>query len=158
MFRETPRQVPVRLWVLLRGALQGAIHDTEGGYEVLVRARERGGAAALCRGEPSMHAGRCAYGLAEELLPPVIAKLPCEVPQPEHVVEVIVHGVPSGRVVAGYGAELRLRFLGHQPRAEDFRPCGARGAPRGHPQSLVPGQEVAGRLLLRLAVVGPGKP
>ena len=88
----------------------------------------------------------------------MIAKLPCEIPQPEHVVEEIVHGGPSRRVVAGYGAELRLRFLGHQPRAEDFRPCGARGAPRGHPQSLVPGREVAGRLLHRLAVVGPEEP
>ena len=65
-------------------------------------------------------------------LPPVIAKLPCEMPQLEHVVEEIVHGCPSRRVLAGYGVELRLRCLGHQPRAEDFCPYGARGAPRGH--------------------------
>ena len=81
------------------------------------------------------------------------AKLLCEIPQPEHVVEEIVHGGPSRRVVAGYGAELRLRLLWHQPRAKDFRPRGARGAPRGHPQGFVPGREVAGRLLYRQAVV-----
>ena len=63
----------------------------------------------------------------------MVAELPCEITQPEHVVERIVHGGPSRRVVAGYGAELRLRRLGHQPRAEDFCPCGALGAPRGHP-------------------------
>ena len=70
----------------------------------------------------------------------------------------IVHGGPSRRVVAGYGAELRLCLLGHQPRAEDFRPWGARGAPRGHLQGFVPGSEVAGRLVHRLAVVGPEEP
>ena len=43
----------------------------------------------------------------------MIAKLQCEIPQPEHVVEEIVHGGPSRRVVAGYGAELRLCLLGH---------------------------------------------
>ena len=88
----------------------------------------------------------------------MIAKLPCEIPQPEHVVKEIIHGGPSQRVVAGYGAELRLRLLGHQPRAEDFCPSGARGAPRGHPQSVVPGRQVAGRLLHRLALVGPEEP
>ena len=87
----------------------------------------------LRRSEPSVCLGRRAQGLAEELLQPVVAKLPCEVPQPEHVVEGIVHRGPSWRVVAGYGAELRLRVLGHQSGAEDFRPCGACGAPRGHP-------------------------
>ena len=45
----------------------------------------------------------------------MVAKLPCEVPQPEHVVEEIVHRGPSRRVVAGYGAELRLRVLGTSP-------------------------------------------
>ena len=60
MFRETPRHVPVRKGVLLRRALQSAIHDTEGGYKVLVRAGGRGGAVALCRGELSVHPGRCA--------------------------------------------------------------------------------------------------
>ena len=85
----------------------------------------------------------------------MVAKLPCEISQPEHVVEEIVHGGPPRRVVAGYGAELRLCLLGHQPRAEDFRPCGARGAPQGHAQGFVPGWEVAGRLVHRLAVVGP---
>ena len=72
--------------------------------------------------------------------------------------EEIVHGGPSWRVVAGYGAELRLCLLGHQPRAEDFRSCGARGAPRGHPLGFVPGWEVAGCLVHRLAVVGPEEP
>ena len=70
----------------------------------------------------------------------------------------MVHGGPSGRVVAGYGAELRLCLLGHQPRAEDFRPCGACGVPQGHPQGFVPGWEVAGRLVHRLVVVGPEEP
>ena len=88
----------------------------------------------------------------------MVAKLPCEVPQPEHVVEEIVHRDPSWRVIAGYGAELRLRVLRHQPVAEEFRPCGACGAPRGDPQGLVPGWKVAGRLVYRLAVVGPEEP
>ena len=88
----------------------------------------------------------------------MVAKLPCEVPQPEHVVEEIVHRGPSWRVVAGYGAELRLRVLGHQSGAEDFRPCGACGAPRGHPQGFVPGWEAVGRLVYCLAVAGPDKP
>ena len=70
----------------------------------------------------------------------------------------IVHGRPSRRVVAGYGAELRLCPLGHQSRAEDFRLRGTRGVPRGHPQGFVPGREVAGRLLHCLAVVGPEEP
>ena len=34
-----------------------------------------GGAAALCRGETSVHPGRCAWGLREELLQPVIAPM-----------------------------------------------------------------------------------
>ena len=55
--RETPRQVPVRVGALLWRALQSAVHDTEGGYEVLARARG-GGAVALCRGEPSVHPAR----------------------------------------------------------------------------------------------------
>ena len=88
----------------------------------------------------------------------MVAKLPCEVPWPEHVVEEVVHRGPSRRVVAGSGAELRLCFLGHQPRAEDFRPCGACGVPRCHPQGFVPGWEVAGRLVHRLAVLGPEEP
>ena len=88
----------------------------------------------------------------------MIAKFPCKILQSEHVVEQIVHGGPSWRVVAINGTELRLRLLRHQPRAEDFRPCGAGGAPRGHPQSLLPDREVAGRLLHPLAVVGPEEP
>ena len=88
----------------------------------------------------------------------MIAKLPCKIPQPEHVVEEVIQGGPSRRVVAAYGAELRLPVLGHLPGAEDFRPRGARGAPGGHPQSLVPGRKVAGRLLHRLAVSGPEVP
>ena len=120
MLREPPRQVLVRVGALLGRALQSAIHDTEGGYEVLVRARGRGRVVARRRSEPPVCPGRRASGLAEELLQPVVAKLPCEVPQPEHVVEEIVHRGPSRRVVAGYGAELRLRVLGHQSGAEDF--------------------------------------
>ena len=57
---------------------------------------------------------------------------------------------PSTEVAACYGAGLSLCLLGHQPRAEDFRPCGARGAPRGQPQGFV--------LVHRLAVVGPKEP
>ena len=113
---------------------------------------------ALRRSESPVHPGRRALGLAEELLPPVVAKLPREVPQPEHVVEEIVHRGPSRRVVSGYGAELRLRVLGHQSGAEHLRPRGACGAPRGHPQGLVPRREVAGRLVYRLALVGPEEP
>ena len=50
-FEKSPgRQVPVRVGVLLRRALQGAIHDTEGGYEVHVRAGGRlGGRCPLPR-------------------------------------------------------------------------------------------------------------
>ena len=57
---------------------------------------------ALRRSEPPLCPGCRALGLAEELLQPVVAKLPCEVPQPEHVVEEIVHRGPSRRVVSGY--------------------------------------------------------
>ena len=69
----------------------------------------------------------------ENLLKPATAELPHEISQPEHLVEEIFYGGPSRRVVAGYCAELRFCRLGHQPRAEDFCLCGARGAPRGHP-------------------------
>ena len=41
--REPPRQVLIRVGALLERALQSAIHNTEGGYEVLVRARGGGG-------------------------------------------------------------------------------------------------------------------
>ena len=111
MPREPPRQVLVRVGALLGRALQSAIHNTEGGYEVLVRARGRGRVVALRRSEPTVRPGRRPLGLAEELLQPVVAKLPCEVPQPEHVVEEIVHRGPSRRVVSGYGAELRFLKL-----------------------------------------------
>ena len=90
--------------------------------------RGGGGAVALRRGEPSVHPGRCAEGLAEEVLQLVIAELPHEVSQPEHVLQEIVHGGPSRWVVAGDRAELRFCCLGHQPRAEDFCPFGARRA------------------------------
>ena len=158
MPREPPRQVLVRVGALLGRVLQSAIYNTEGGYEVLVRAQGRGRVVALRRSEPPVRPGRRALGLAEELLQPVVAKLPRELPQPEHVVEEIVHRGPSRRVVSGYGAELRLRVLGHQSEAEHFGPRGACGAPRGHPQGLVPRPEVAGRLVYRLAVVGPEEP
>ena len=85
----------------------------------------------------------------------MIAELPCQISQPEHVVEEIVYGGPFRQVVAGYCAELRFCRLGHHRRAEDFCPGGARRAPRGHPLSLVPAREVADRLLHSLAVVGP---
>ena len=52
MPREPPRQVLVRVGALLGRALQSAIHNTEGGYEVLVRARGRGRVVALRRSEP----------------------------------------------------------------------------------------------------------
>ena len=47
---------------------------------------------------------------------------------------------------------------GTSPEQKTFCACGARGAPRGHPQGFVPGWEVAGRLVHRLAVVGPEEP
>ena len=55
MLREIPQQVLVRPGALLWRALQSAIYDAEGGYEVRVRAQGRGGAVALCRSEPSVH-------------------------------------------------------------------------------------------------------
>ena len=127
MPREPPRQVLVRVGALLGRALQSAIHDTEGGYEVLARARGRGRVVALRRSEPPVCPGRLALGLAEEVLQPVVAKLPCEVPQPEHVVEEIVHRGPSRRVVPGYGAELRLCVLGLTRRGEEARAGGLWG-------------------------------
>ena len=91
MPREPPRQVLVRVGALLGRALQSAIHNTEGGYEVLVRARGRGRVVALRCSEPPVRPGRRALGLAEELPQPVVANLSREVPQPEHVVEEVVH-------------------------------------------------------------------
>ena len=123
MPREPPRQVLVRVGALLGRALQSAIHNTEGGYEVLVRARGRGRVVALRRSEPPVRPGRRALGLAEELLQPVVAKLPREVPQPEHVVEEIVHRGPSRRVVSG-------------PRAG--APPGVPCPPDGHPARAPP--------------------
>ena len=58
MLRETPRQVLVQVGALLWPALQSAIHDTEGGYGVLVRARGIGGLVALRCGESSVRPGR----------------------------------------------------------------------------------------------------
>ena len=58
MLPEPPRQVLLRVRAVLWRALQSAIHDTEGGYEVLVRARGRGGVVAIRRGEPSVRLGR----------------------------------------------------------------------------------------------------
>ena len=57
-FENPPRQILVRVGALLGRALQSAIHDTEGGYEVRVRARGRGRVAALRRSEPSVCPGR----------------------------------------------------------------------------------------------------
>ena len=70
MPQEPPRQVLVRSGALLGQALQSSIHDTEGGYEVLVRARGRGRVVALRRSEPPVRPGRRALGLAEELTKP----------------------------------------------------------------------------------------
>ena len=83
----------------------------------------------------------------------MVVKLPCEVPQQEHVVEEIVHRGPSWRVVAGYGAELRLRVLGHQSGSEDFLSM-------WRPQSATrPGTGLCPRVGGgRLAVVGPEEP
>ena len=53
--QETPRQVPVRVGVLLRGTLQGAVHQAEGGQ--LAGTQRRGGAVTFRRSEPSVHTG-----------------------------------------------------------------------------------------------------
>ena len=79
-----------------------------------------------------------------------------EVPQPEHVLEELVYGGPSRRVVAGNRAELHFCRFGHQPRTGDLRH--ASQTPRSHPERLVPGQDVSVCLLYRLAVVGPEEP
>ena len=123
----------IETYVLLRENLQGAAHDAEGRGEVPARARRRGGGRALRRSEPSVHPGRRAVGRAEELLQLVVAELPHEVSQPEHVLEEAGYGGPSWRDVAGIGAELRFRRLGHQPGTQDLRPLGAGGPPRSHP-------------------------
>ena len=88
----------------------------------------------------------------------MVAVPPHEVPQPEHVLDELVQGGPSWRVVAGDRAMLRFCHLVHQPRAEDFHPLDTCGAPGGHPRLLVPGQGVARRLLYRLVVVRPEEP
>ena len=80
MPREPPRQVLVRVGALLGRALQSAIHNTEGGYEVLVRARGRGRVVALRRSEPPVRPGRRALGLAEELLQPGGCEAPTRSP------------------------------------------------------------------------------
>ena len=110
---------------------------------------------AFRRSEPLVHPGPRALGHAEELLQPVVAELPHKIPQPEHVLEELIHRSPPRRFVASNRAELRLPRLGHQPGTEDLRSLGAGGPPRSHPYRLVPGREVSGRLLYRLAVVGP---
>ena len=79
MLQETTRQVPVRVQVPLQVILHGAVHDWEGGHEVPARARGRGGAVALRRGEPSVQLGRRPVGRVDELLQPVVAELPHEV-------------------------------------------------------------------------------
>ena len=58
MLREPPWQVLVRVGALSGRALQSAIRDMEGGYEVLVRARGRGRVVAFRRSEPSVCPGR----------------------------------------------------------------------------------------------------
>ena len=80
-----------------------------------------------------MHPGRRAVGRAEELLQPVVAELPQEIPQPEHVLEELVDGGPPQRVVVGNRAELRLRRSRQQPGTEDLCPLGSGGAPQSHP-------------------------
>ena len=133
MLRETLRQVPVRVGVLLRGALQGAVREAKGGQKSLPRRGGGGGSVASRRSEPSVHPGRRAVGRAGELLQPAVAELPHEIPQPEHVLEELVHGGPPRWVVAGNRAELRVCRFGHQPGTEDLRPLGAGGTPRSHP-------------------------
>ena len=128
-FGRTPRQVPVRGGVLLRGTLQGAVHDAE---EPRSPCQGEGGGTALRRSEPSVHQGHCAVVPAEELLQPVVAELPQEVSQPEHVLEELVYGGPSQQVLAGNRAELRCCSFGHQPGTEDLCPLAAGGTPRSH--------------------------
>ena len=53
-----PRQVLIQVGALLEWALQSVIHNTEGGYEVLVRARGRGRVVALRRSKPPVRPGR----------------------------------------------------------------------------------------------------
>ena len=43
-----------------------------------------------------LHQGCRAFGRAEELLRPVVAELPHEVPQPEHELEQLVYGGSPG--------------------------------------------------------------
>ena len=116
----------------------------------LAGARGMGGAVALCRPEPAVQSGRRALGHAKELLQPVVAVLPHEVSQPEHVLTELVKGGPSWRVVAGNRAELRLCCFGHQPEAENPCQIGTSGAPQSHSSRFVPGREVAARLLYRI--------
>ena len=122
----------------------------------LLETRGRGGTVVLRCSEPSVHPGR-SVGRAGELLQPVVAELPLEVPLPEHVLEELAHRGPPWWVVAGSRAELRLCCLRHQPKTENLRLLGAGGAPRGDPQRIVPGREVLCRFLDSLAVVGPGE-
>ena len=59
--------------------------------------RRRGAAVAFRGSEPSVHPGRRAVAPAEVLFEPVIAELPHKIPQPEHVLEELVHEVsPTG--------------------------------------------------------------
>ena len=44
-------------------------------------------------------------GHAEELLQPMIAELPRKIPEPDHVLEKLVHRVPLWWVVSGNRAE-----------------------------------------------------
>ena len=131
VLRETARQVPVRVGVLLRGKLQGAVNDPEGGHEVPARVRGGGAAVALCRSEPSVHPGRCGVERAKESLQPVVAELPQEVSQPEHVLEELVYGGPSWRVVNARSCASAAG--GTSPEQKTFHRLGAGGTPRSHP-------------------------
>ena len=100
--------------IFLGGTFQGAVHQVEGGYEIPAGARGRGGTAALRCREPPVHPNRRAVRPAKELLQPVVAELPRKVPQPEHVLEELVHRGHPPRVVASNCEELGLCCLGMQ--------------------------------------------
>ena len=116
--------------IFLGGTLQSAVHQAEEGHEIHAGTWGREGTVALCRSGPAVRPDRRGSGRAEELRQPVVAELPTKVPQPQQVLEELVHGGPS-RVVADNCAELRLCRLGHQRRAENLRPVRLRRSASG---------------------------
>ena len=144
--------------IFLGGTLQSAVRQTEGDHEIPAVARKSGGLVALRRCEPSLHPGRRAVRLGEELLQPVVAQLPRKFSLPEQVLEELFHEGPPRRVVAGKRAKLCFCSVWRRPGAEDLRQFRASGARRGETQPLIPGREVSGGYLDRLAVVWPEEP